>query len=88
MAETIPGGLYKQGDKYVNAEGKEVKPPKATQPETKEPAKVPTAAYPYADLLKAKGYGDWASVRAAKDEDLIAIEGIGPARLAEIRAFK
>jgi hypothetical protein len=45
------------------------------------------AAMPYADLLIPKHFADEDAVDAASDEDLLAIDGIGPKRLAEIREF-
>lgn len=37
------------------------------------------------DMLREAGYETEASVRAAADADLLAIDGIGPGRLREIR---
>jgi predicted flap endonuclease-1-like 5' DNA nuclease len=45
------------------------------------------SAMPYADILIPKHFADEDAVDAASDEDLLAIDGIGPKRLAEIREF-
>lgn len=42
--------------------------------------------FPHALALTDAGFGTEAKVRNASDEDLLAIEGIGPAALAKIRA--
>lgn len=42
--------------------------------------------FPHAALLIDAGYGTEAKVRNASDEDLLAINHIGPSALAEIRA--
>ncbi len=84
MAETVEGGVYKVGEGYLNAKGEKTKAPltaDAAEPETE-------TTYPYADLLSAAGLNDWAAVQKATDEDLLAVDGIGPARLAEVRAYK
>lgn len=41
--------------------------------------------FPYAALLSGGGYKTAEALRAASDEDLLAIDGIGEARLKEIR---
>jgi hypothetical protein len=83
MAVIQKGGLYRVGSgldaRYVDSNGAPAVLEGAEKPEEQ--------AYPYADLLKAKGFETWEKVKAAKDEDLLG-DGIGPARLAEIRAFK
>lgn len=81
MAETIDGGRYLVGGVYVNAEGKPLAKADTGGSER-------SSTYPSADLLAAGGYKDWSAVKAAKDEDLLALEGIGPVRLAEIRAYR
>jgi hypothetical protein len=43
---------------------------------------------PYADLLMPAPFVNEDAVRAATDEEILAVQGIGPTRLAEIRAFK
>jgi predicted flap endonuclease-1-like 5' DNA nuclease len=45
------------------------------------------SAMPYADLLIPRHFADEDAVDAASDADLIAIDGIGPKRLAEIREY-
>jgi predicted flap endonuclease-1-like 5' DNA nuclease len=95
MAETREGGVYKVGRgkeaKYVDANGKEVDAP--TKAEEQASASEPASGggeakkeIPYADLLAAEGYKTPEQIRAASDEDLLEVDGIGPARLAEIRA--
>jgi hypothetical protein len=44
-------------------------------------------ALPYADLLIPKPFKNEDAVRAASDDEITAVDGIGPARLAEIRAY-
>jgi len=84
MAEIQAGGLYRVGDKLVNAEGKE-----AEQEEQPEQEKEGTPeAYPYAGILADGGYGTWEAVQNASDEELLGLDGIGKARLREIRAFE
>lgn len=58
-----------------------------TPVETKEGASEESEQLPYASLLIPKLFADEPAVRAASDEDLLAVEGIGPARLAEIREY-
>ena len=48
----------------------------------------PVREHPYADLLAKSGFGDWVAVHSASDDDLLAIDGIGPKRLAEIRDWE
>lgn len=50
-----------------------------------EVPKASAATYPYPDLLAGAGFKDWQAVSEASDEDLLAVDGIGPARLKEIR---
>lgn len=99
MAETREGGVYLVRGKWVDAEGKETDEPRASDAEKAkpEPVKAETkdadgnkvsVPMPYASLLEEAGYGSPEAVRKASDEDLLAIEGIGPTRLAEIRAYK
>ena len=40
---------------------------------------------PYADVLAAQGFRTPAQIRGASDEELLDVDGIGPARLREIR---
>jgi predicted flap endonuclease-1-like 5' DNA nuclease len=44
-------------------------------------------AMPYAELLIPKHFADEDAIDAASDEDLLAIDGVGPKRLAEIREY-
>jgi predicted flap endonuclease-1-like 5' DNA nuclease len=88
MAETKPGGVYLVGKTLVDAEGKPVKgeTPKA---QANEAAANDGGAsdMPYAELLIPQPFADEDAVDAASDEDLLAIDGIGPKRLAEIREY-
>jgi len=59
--------------------------PKTGDTEKRDSAPVD---YPYADVLKTGGFNDWQAVQGASDDDLLAVDGIGPARLKEIREFK
>lgn len=92
MAETQPGGIYRvvtgDSEKFVDAEGKEVKPQSKAAPSDGGEKKQTGETYPYADLLAAGGFNDWQAVQKASDESLDAVEGIGPGRIAEIRAYK
>lgn len=89
MAETREGGVYKvgRGDtaKYVDANGKEVAAPTKQKERGDTAGQSKETEIPYADLLAAKGFTTAAQIRSASDDDLLG-EGIGPARLREIRA--
>jgi predicted flap endonuclease-1-like 5' DNA nuclease len=95
MAETKPGGVYLVGKTLVNAEGKPVKGEEAesragsvgAQPGGGKVEGESASAMPYADLLIPRHFADEDAVDAASDADLIAIDGIGPKRLAEIREY-
>jgi hypothetical protein len=86
--------LYRPGKRQVSdAHAKELGLLKSagTAPEGDaggEASKGAAVKYPYPELLSANGFKDWASVEAAPDADLLKIDGIGPTRLAEIRAWK
>lgn len=92
------GGVYKVGAgdaaKWVDANGKEVAAPSKSEAKAEDERKAAPAvapapgAYPYAEVLTAGGFKDWAAVNKATDEQLLALDGIGPARLKEIREFK
>lgn len=79
------GKLYRPGKVEV-PEALAKRLGKSTEGKTVE--EKPQDAYPYADILSAGGYKDWAAVNKATDEQLLALDGIGPARLKEIREFK
>lgn len=85
MAETREGGVYKVGDEWQDANGKKVDAPSAAA-DSDDSADAGT--YPYADLLRENGFGDWAAVQGASDEALLGVKGIGPKSLEEIRAYK
>jgi hypothetical protein len=53
-----------------------------------EASKAAAVTYPHADLLASNGFSGWDAVKDASDADLLKIDGIGPTRLAEIRAWK
>lgn len=59
----------------------------AEEAEANEATEEDVPAMPYADLLHAAGYTTEDAVQGALDEDLLKVPGIGPARLAEIRAY-
>lgn len=94
MAKAIrPGGVYKVGYEYQDAHGKKVDAP--TRKELgggaiNAPAATDTDGalpedFPGRDDLAAGGLTTLAAVRAASDEDLEAMEGIGPATVKKIR---
>ena len=91
MAETQPGGLYKVGDNYVDAEGKEAKPQAGapTEEEKKgEGGAEGTETYPYAGVLASGGFATLEAAQNASDDELLAVKGFGPASLKEFRAYK
>lgn len=88
MGTTQPGGVYKVGDKLVDAEGKETKRSKAgaasTEATTTDPNALPDDFPARKDLVGA-GFTTRDAVAAASDEQLVAIKGIGEKTVAEIR---
>lgn len=88
--------LYRPGRRQVSdAHAKELGLDKSASADSGassgEASKGAAVKYPYADLLasaRPKSFGSWAEVQAAPDEDLLAVDGIGPSRLEEIRAHK
>lgn len=54
--------------------------------EPPQPARLPTG-FPARSLLLAAGFDSLASVEAASDETLLAVEGIGTASLNRIRSW-
>lgn len=99
MAETRAGGVYFVRGAWVDANGKETDAPTVQEGDraTTDPgSRIETDGegndverpMPYAGLLADAGYAGYEAVRDASDDELLAIEGIGPARLAEIRAFR
>lgn len=83
MAETVEGGRYLVGGELVDANGKPVKGASGG-----DGAQDAGDDYPSADILRAGGFKDWQAVQGASDDDLLAVDGIGPSRLKEIRAHK
>lgn len=77
------GRLYRPGAE-IPSEALRPSSAKASAPETEGEA----ATYPYADVLSEGGFADWDAVKSASDEDILAVNGIGPTRLKEIRAYK
>jgi hypothetical protein len=59
-------------------------PPDGDVVELREPA-VPGLSDDQIASLRAAGYGDAASIRAASDEDLLKVDGIGPAAIRRLR---
>ena len=78
---TQPGGRYLVGGKLVDANGKALK----EQPAAETTGDLPED-FPGRDELVAGGFSTLGAVKAASDEDLDAVPGIGPATLKEIRA--
>lgn len=88
MAETVEGGIYKVGDEWQDANGNKVDAPKANDRDAPDnAAQVPSTTdetYPHKELLAAGGIADSNAARNANYEELIAIDGIGPAKAREI----
>ncbi len=78
LDETIQGGRYLVGGLWVDANGA----PIAAPSEQPAPSTDPLAKWPQ---LAAAGYGTVDAVSAATDEQLLAIDGIGEAKLTKIR---
>lgn len=99
MADALrPGGLYKVGDAFVDAEGKTVDAKEAKSAlakragETEEPqSSAATNAgglaedFPAREALVGGGFDTPEKVKAASDDDLLALDGVGPATLTKIR---
>lgn len=92
MAETQEGGIYIVGKgenaKYVDANGKEVSPPTKKEQQgggARGGGQGKETEIPYADVLAANGFRTPEQIRGASDEELLDVDGIGPARLREIR---
>ncbi len=87
------GGVYLVGDQWQDANGKETDPP--TKKEERAAAEqdrgaAPTATplpddFPSREILVAAGFTTMEGARAASDEALLALDGIGPATLQKIR---
>ena len=94
MEKTIRGGLYRVGDRFVDATGKDV-PAEQIPPELRKAAQASTpegsttgdlgADFPGDDVLIAAGLTTRAAVAAKTNEELLALNGIGPKTLEEIR---
>jgi len=82
MGDSIEGGRYRVGDRFVDANGKELDSVAGAG----AVAETPADTYPYADLLRAGGIMDSDAARTANYEELIAVDGIGPAKAKEIQA--
>lgn len=99
MAESIrEGGVYRVGDKWLTAEGKETKAP--SRAELQKSGERRTASttvssepfepefnedFPSFKVLYAAGIDSLDAVRSATDEQLLALDGIGDASLKKIR---
>lgn len=83
--ETVPGGRYMVGDQLVNANGEPINESAAgAGAESSDPL-----AFLSADQrasLAAAGFPDADAMRRASDEQLDAVDGIGPATVERIRA--
>lgn len=92
MAETQEGGIYivGKGDnaRFVDANGKETTRQKVASTDTAESGSGEAETWPYPEALAAAGFTTWEQIASAKDEDLLAVDGIGQKRLSEIRAYK
>lgn len=88
--------VWSEGKLYRPGKGVEVpqalyavlSPSKAPAAREGGGAKQDAETYPDAELLAAGGFKTWDEVEEASDDDLLALDGIGPARLARIRAWK
>lgn len=90
MAETQEGGIYIVGKgteaRYVDASGKDTTRQKSDA--SQNGGQGGSETWPYADVLAPAGFRTWAQVQDATDEALLDVDGIGPKRLGEIRAWK
>lgn len=93
MANAIrPGGVYKVGDEYQDANGKKVAAPTKAEVAKVQDEPVSTGGddslpedFPGREELTAGGLTTLSAVRAASDEDLTALDGIGVATVKKIR---
>lgn len=76
-----PGGEYIVRGKRVDAMGKPLEAKSAPGSDTGD-----LDGFPGADALAAGGFDSREKIRAASDEDLLALDGIGEATLKKIRA--
>lgn len=77
---TRPGGRYRVNGVLVDAEGA----PLAADHTPDEQTDDPLADFP---ALTAAGFSTVEDVRAASDEQLLAIDGVGAATLKKLRAL-
>lgn len=82
MAETIKGGIYRDGDRFVNANGEEVDASKAGEMKAAEsgaplgPDELP-ADFPGREALAEAKLTTYAAVRPLSRDLLIELKGIG-----------
>lgn len=84
MGKIQAGGLYRVKGKLVDASGKPVK----AEARRAAPAAVSSdlpEEFPGREHLIAAGLTTVAAVGAKSDEDLVALQGIGPATVRDIR---
>ncbi len=84
------GRLYRAGKEVEVPEGFEAWRTGGTKAATSSAGSGEGGAetFPYADVLAPAGFRTWAQVQDASDEALLDVDGIGPKRLGEIRAWK
>ena len=81
------GRLYRAGKDVEVPEGFEAWRTGSSKPATSEGGATGEEAkpIPYSDVLAAHGFKTPEQIRGASDEELLDVDGIGPARLREIR---
>jgi hypothetical protein len=89
MAETKPGGVYRVGDEYQDANGNKVSAPRKVAATASEPESGPYPdGFPGTTELRAAKIGSAADAQALTRDELLAIDGIGPKTADAIAAFK
>ena len=89
MADALrPGGLYKRGETFVNAEGEEVKGPGKAAKTSEAPESDLPEDFPGRSALIKAGHTAQDQVDALDRDALIAIKGIGEATADEILALR
>lgn len=83
------GRLYRAGKDVEVPEGFEAwRRGEDASGATAESAQAGAETWPYADVLASAGFRTWEQIENATGEELLAVDGIGPKRLGEIRAYK
>lgn len=92
------GVLYRAGKgvdvpdhvaQWIRGEGPKAAAPKAPPvPPSGDGEDSLPEGYLYRDILDGGGFKSHQAVQDASDEALLALDGIGPARLRELRAFE